>query len=159
MTLLKWLVIAALVIALMAVVAGRVGWMSGRAPNDLGVKDGKLKRPSPTPNSVSSQARLWPEAAAFIEPLVVPAGLEGPQAVDQLARVVAGMEGGRVVEQRSDYLRAEFTTRLLRYVDDVEFWVDPATRAVQVRSASRVGRRDFGVNRARVEAIRAAFTR
>ena len=43
----------------------------------------------------------------------------------------------------------------MKFVDDTEFWYDPAAQVVQVRSASRVGRRDFGVNRARVESIRA----
>ena len=42
----------------------------------------------------------------------------------------------------------------MRFVDDVEFWADPASGVVHVRSASRVGRKDFGVNRARIEAIR-----
>jgi len=58
------------------------------------------------------------------------------------------------VEQRDDYLYARFETQLLRFVDDAEFWYDPAAQAIQVRSASRLGRKDFGVNRARVEAIR-----
>jgi uncharacterized protein (DUF1499 family) len=59
-----------------------------------------------------------------------------------------------VVEARADYLRATFTTRLMKFTDDVEFWLDPAAGVVQVRSASRLGRKDFGTNRARVEALR-----
>jgi uncharacterized protein (DUF1499 family) len=47
----------------------------------------------------------------------------------------------------------------MRFVDDVEFWVDPAAGVVQVRSASRVGRKDLGVNRARIEAIRERLAR
>jgi uncharacterized protein (DUF1499 family) len=49
----------------------------------------------------------------------------------------------------------EFSSRWMKFVDDAEFWFDPSTRAVQVRSASRLGRKDFGVNRERIEAIRA----
>ena len=64
------------------------------------------------------------------------------------------MPGAEVVKSEPDYLYAQFTTRLMKYVDDVEFWFDPAAQAVQVRSASRLGNRDFGVNRDRVEAIR-----
>ena len=63
--------------------------------------------------------------------------------------------GARVVEDRADYLRVEFMTRWLRFVDDAEFWLDPASNVIHVRSASRLGRKDFGVNRARIEAIRA----
>jgi uncharacterized protein (DUF1499 family) len=73
----------------------------------------------------------------------------------RLRAVIDRLPGARVVEQRDDYLYARFQTRLLRFVDDAEFWYDPAAQAIQVRSASRLGRKDFGVNRARVEAIRA----
>ena len=64
------------------------------------------------------------------------------------------MPGAEVVKSEPDYLYAQYTTRLMKYVDDVEFWYDPAKQVVQVRSASRLGSRDFGVNRARVDAIR-----
>ena len=57
-----------------------------------------------------------------------------------------------IVRDERDYLYAEFRSRLLGYVDDVEFFFDGA--AIQVRSGSRLGRRDFGVNRKRVETIR-----
>jgi hypothetical protein len=61
--------------------------------------------------------------------------------------------------ERADYLGVEFITRWLRFVDDSEFWLDPANNAIQVRSSSRLGSRDFGVNRARIEAIRARWYR
>jgi uncharacterized protein (DUF1499 family) len=60
-----------------------------------------------------------------------------------------------VVSANRDYLRVQFTTRWLGFVDDAEFWADPGAGVVQVRSASRLGRRDFGANRARIEALRA----
>jgi uncharacterized protein (DUF1499 family) len=62
-----------------------------------------------------------------------------------------------VVKSDSDYLYAQFTTRFMKFVDDVEFWFDPAHSVIQLRSASRVGRRDLGVNRKRIEAVRAAL--
>ena len=62
--------------------------------------------------------------------------------------------GARMVEERADSLRVEFTSRWLRFVDDAEFWAAPAARVVQVRSSSRLGRRDFGVNGKRIEALR-----
>ena len=68
--------------------------------------------------------------------------------------VVERMPGATVVEQRDDYLYAQFETSAMRFVDDVEFWYDPTAQAIAVRSASRIGRKDFGVNRARIEAIR-----
>jgi uncharacterized protein (DUF1499 family) len=54
-------------------------------------------------------------------------------------------------------LYAEFRTPLMRYVDDVEFFFDGAL--VHVRSCSRLGRRDFGANRKRVERLRALIER
>ena len=65
--------------------------------------------------------------------------------------------GIEVVEQRPDYLYAQAQTRWLKFVDDLEFWVNPASGVIELRSASRIGRKDFGVNRQRVEAIRAAY--
>jgi uncharacterized protein (DUF1499 family) len=74
--------------------------------------------------------------------------------IAKIAAIVEDLPGARIVEQRDDYLYAQFTTPLMRFVDDVEFWFDPAANVVQVRSASRVGRRDFGVNRERIDSIR-----
>ena len=67
------------------------------------------------------------------------------------------MAGARVVKSDTDYLYARYTTPLRKFVDDVEFWYDPVPRVIQVRSASRVGKGDMGVNRKRIEAVRAAL--
>ena len=67
------------------------------------------------------------------------------------------MPGASVVESKPGYLYVRFTTRWLKFVDDTEFWADPAAGVVQVRSASRLGKKDFGANRARIEAIRASL--
>ena len=67
------------------------------------------------------------------------------------------MAGAKVVKSESDYLYAQYTTPLMKFVDDVEFWYDPDARVIQVRSASRIGKGDMGVNRKRIEAVRAAL--
>lgn len=158
----RWITMAlatAAALPLLLLAAGQAGALAGRPPTDLGVRDGRLKPPSRTPNSVSSQAALWPgipqRAYAQIAPL--PLQGDGPATIARLRSVVAAMPGAEVVEVRDDYLYARFTTRWLKFVDDAEFWVDPEAQVLQVRSASRLGQRDFGVNRARVEAIRAAL--
>ena len=149
-----WVIVAAVAV----LVAARLGAFSGRAPDNLGVREGKLKPPSKTPNSVSSQADLWPDAPqreyARIAPIALVGG-DGKATIERIAQVVEGLPGARIVERRDDYLYAQFTTALMRFTDDVEFWFDPAAGVVQVRSASRVGRKDFGVTRARIENIRA----
>ena len=70
-------------------------------------------------------------------------------------KAVEGMRDATVIRQEGGYLYAEFRTKLMRFVDDVEFLYDEKAGLIHVRSASRLGRRDFGVNRARVEALRA----
>lgn len=141
--------------------AGQAGWLAGTPPADLGVREGRLAAPRATPNSVSSQARLWAghprRDSAFIEPLAVPAGEDGTAALRRLAARVAAVPGARVVEQRGDYLRAEFTTRWLRFVDDAEFLLDAPAGVIHLRSASRLGEGDQGANRQRMEALRRAF--
>jgi uncharacterized protein (DUF1499 family) len=150
-------VVALLLAAVAVLVAARLGAFSGRAPENLGLRDGKLKPPSKTPNSVSSQAGLWADhpqrEGAQIAPLAVQG--DGSAALARLAQIIEAMEGAHIVERRPDYLYVQFTTRWMRFVDDAEFWFDPAAGVIQLRSASRVGGKDFGVNRARIEAIRA----
>ena len=153
---LKWVLIVAAVAAIAAVIAGQAGLLRGSAPDDLGVRDGKLKRPSKTPNSVSSQADAWPDhpqqAYARIAPLALRE--DGPATIARLAALCQGLPGATVVSSKPDYLYVQFQTPWLKFVDDAEFWYDPAAKVVQVRSASRIGRKDFGVNRARVESMR-----
>lgn len=147
-----------IVLPLLVLAAGQFGWLAGQAPNDLGVREGKLKPPSRTDNSVSSQAALWPEgeyASRYAQIAPLSSGGSGSATMARLRTLLKAWPGARVVEDRTDYLRVEFMTRWLRFVDDAEFWLDPATDVIQVRSASRLGRKDFGVNRKRIEAIRA----
>ena len=77
--------------------------------------------------------------------------------IAKIKLVVEPMAGATVVKSDADYLYAQYTTPLMKFVDDVEFWYDPAAQAIQVRSASRVGKSDLGVNRKRIDAVRAAL--
>jgi uncharacterized protein (DUF1499 family) len=156
---LKWLLIVVLALVVLAVLAGQLGLLRGSAPKDLGVRDGKLKAPSKTPNSVTSQADLWPDhplqSYARIAPLALKG--DGPATLARLKTIISSMPGAQLVTAEGDYLYAQFTTPLMKYTDDVEFWFDRANGVVQVRSASRLGQKDFAANRNRVEAIRATL--
>jgi uncharacterized protein (DUF1499 family) len=113
--------------------------------NGVGARDGELAPCKRTPNCVSSQADPA-DREHYIAPLAYPGTIAGlRRALERLPRVT-------VIGERPDYLYAEFRTPLMRYVDDVEFL--KAGSVLHVRSASRLGRRDFGVNRKRVERIR-----
>lgn len=159
MLILKWLVIGIAVLAVAVIIAGRLGLLQGSAPADLGVRDGRLKPPSSSPNSVSSQAQLHPQHPRHVEAQIAPLRYtgDGAAAFSRLQALVEATPGARVVKREADYLYATYTTSVLRFVDDVEFWLDPAGGVIQVRSASRLGESDLGANRARIEALRAKF--
>jgi len=123
--------------------------LSGRRPADLGVRDGKFTAArSWKPNWVSSQAD--PGDAHFIAPIRMTG--DANAAIQRVAQAVGAFPRTRIVEQKGAYLYAEFSTKLMGFTDDVEFYADG--RALQVRSSSRLGVRDFDVNRKRVEALR-----
>jgi uncharacterized protein (DUF1499 family) len=161
MKLLGLLLLALVVGPIVLVVAGQAGLLKGSMPGDLGVRDGKLKPPSRTANSVSSQVTLHQgDGAEYarIEPIRYdPARMDGAAALTRVGAIVLKMPGARIVQNGPDYLYVQFQTRWLKFVDDAEFAIVGNEPVIHVRSASRIGRKDFGVNRARVESIRAAF--
>lgn len=145
-----------IILPLVVFAAGQFGLLKGRPPAESGLRDGKLRPPSRTPNSVSSQAHLWPEGEHAVDATIEPLAFtqDSALAMNRLRDVLAGWPGARIVENNPEYLAVQFETRWLRFVDDAEFLLDPAAKVIHVRSASRIGRRDFGTNRVRIEAIR-----
>jgi uncharacterized protein (DUF1499 family) len=125
---------------------------SWKRPANLGVKDGRLAPCKRTPNCVSSQAD-----PADREHYIAPIAFRG--SMQDLRRAVESMERATVISAERNYLYAEYRSRLMRYVDDVELYYDEKQGMVHVRSASRLGRRDFGVNRNRIEALRRLIRR
>jgi uncharacterized protein (DUF1499 family) len=111
----------------------------------VGVRDGRLAPCKRTPNCVSSQADPA-DREHYVAPLAFAGTIAG------LRRVLERLPRVKVIREEPEYLYAEFRTPLMRYVDDVEFL--RAGSVLHVRSASRLGRRDFGVNRGRVEKLR-----
>lgn len=88
-----------------------------------------------------------------------PTDFEGDpaRAWDHLREVLKAQPNAQIITDQDAYLHAEFSSRWLGFVDDVEFLLDQSADRIHVRSASRLGYSDFGVNRARVEALREAF--
>ncbi|MEM9907495.1 MAG: DUF1499 domain-containing protein [Cyanobacteria bacterium P01_D01_bin.44] len=127
---------------------------SGKQPTNLGVKQGQLLSCPDSPNCVSSQANASDEEH-FIAPIETK--LAPSDAIAKLKSIIEGMERSKINEASDDYLYAEFASKIMGFVDDIEFYVDPASGMIQVRSAARLGRSDLGVNRKRVETIREAF--
>lgn len=126
------------------------GIFAGQVPPELGLHDGRLAGCPPRPNCVSSVAS---DADHRVAPL--PLTGDATAAMLQVAEVVRGEPGASVVTQRPDYLHAEFESAVFGFVDDVEFHAGRGR--IDVRSASRLGYYDFGVNRRRVERLRAVL--
>lgn len=137
-----------MIVGLIVAVMGCVGSRTTR----IGMAEGKFTPCPKAPNCVSSQAT---DKLHAIEPFSCTGSPEEVRA--RLLAVVQGMKRAKVVTAQERYLHVEFTSAVFRFVDDVEFYLDDEKKVVQIRSASRVGRSDFGVNRRRMEAIRKLF--
>jgi uncharacterized protein (DUF1499 family) len=129
---------------------------SWKRPDNLGVMGGRLAPCKRTPNCVSSQAD-----PADAEHYIAPIAFKGTaaQAMAAARRAIQSMERTTIVHEEPGYTYAEFRSKLLGYVDDVELLYDEKAGVFHVRSASRLGRRDFGVNRQRIEELRRLITR
>ena len=124
---------------------------SGR--DHLGASGGRLSGCLKSPNCVSTQAT---DAGHHIAPLPFEGAAE--DAMDRIILVATKMRGLTLALRQEGYLHFECRSRLFGFIDDLEFFVEPNGREIQIRSASRLGYSDFGVNRARVKKIRQAFT-
>lgn len=124
--------------------------MTGSAPTNLGLTGGKLTSCPDSPNCVSSLAT---DAGHAIAPFVL--DRSSGAAKEELRQAVARLPRVKLISETENYLHFEFRSLIFRFVDDVEFHLDDATKTIHIRSASRVGHSDFGVNRRRVETIRA----
>jgi uncharacterized protein (DUF1499 family) len=121
---------------------------SGKLPATLG-----QFAPCPdSPNCVSTKATDDEHA---IDPL--PYSTTKANAKKRLLEIIHSLPRTQVATDQPDYLHIEFTSQVLRFVDDVEFYLGVTDRTIHFRSASRVGHSDLGVNRKRMEAIRKRF--
>lgn len=146
-----------LVLPLGLLTIGQFGLLTGKQPTDLGLHDGMLKPPVlASSNVVSSYAALQPHTAYHVIDPIAYTG-KGDTAFRKLAALVGKMEGATVITSDPGYLYAQFQSRLLKFTDDVEFVLDASTSVIQMRSASRLGIKDLGANRTRLEEIRTLF--
>jgi uncharacterized protein (DUF1499 family) len=112
-------------------------------------------RLSPCPESPNCVSSLSKEKSHYVEPLTYNTPVE--EARDKLISVIQSMKRSDIVTVDNTYLHATFKSSLFGFVDDVEFSFDDGKKIIDVRSASRTGYYDLGVNRRRVEEIRKRF--
>ena len=144
------IVVLASLLALFVIGFMVLGQISQTRPKNLGIHDGRLTPLAPTPNGVSSQSTT---EAQVIEPLRFTKSPAEAKAC--LKDVLRRQPRATLIEETDRYLHVEFRSHLFHFVDDVEFLIED--HVIQVRSASRVGRSDLGVNRKRIESLRLGF--
>ncbi|MDJ0651101.1 MAG: DUF1499 domain-containing protein [Xenococcaceae cyanobacterium MO_188.B19] len=119
--------------------------------SSLGVKDGYLSPCPETPNCVVSQKT---DTIHEISPIEYHTDQATARAT--LLKVLTVVPRTTVTEQTENYIRAESKSRIFKFVDDLEFYFPDKEKVIHLRSASRVGESDLGVNRRRIEQIRLA---
>lgn len=77
--------------------------------------------------------------------------------MQRLKSLITSMNGITIITSSDDYLHAECKTPIIGFIDDLEFYWSESEKICHVRSASRIGYHDLGVNRRRVEKIRHTF--
>ncbi len=130
--------------------SGESKLFAGTRPTNLGVHSGQLASCPSTPNCVISQS---PDVKHTIEPFTYNSSPR--EALDKLKTVIQSFKQAKVITETENYLYAEFTIPIVGFVDDVEFLLDEDAKVIHLRSASRLGESDLGVNRKRIETIRA----
>jgi uncharacterized protein (DUF1499 family) len=123
---------------------------AGTQPTNIGINNGKLTACPSTPNCVNSQ--ISANDSQKIEPIKFTGDIS--TTIAKLKQSISSMPRTSIIKETNNYLYVEFASKLMGFVDDVEFYVDNDNKLIQVRSASRLGESDWGVNRQRIEEIR-----
>jgi uncharacterized protein (DUF1499 family) len=121
-------------------------------PKSLGVNNGQLSPMPQSPNAVSSQTD---DAGKQVDAL--PMTGSGLQTKQKIIGCLTEMRGNVINNETGNYLHSVFTSRLMRFKDDVEFYIDESAKLVHFRSASRVGHSDLGANRKRYQAFKELY--
>jgi uncharacterized protein (DUF1499 family) len=115
---------------------------------ELGVRNGELSALSKKPNCVSSQSE---NASKKVHALAYSKAAN--EQMEKVVNVISGMSGAEIMQKSDNYLYAVFTTKIMRFKDDVEIYLDEESKRLHFRSASRLGYSDLGVNRKRYDAF------
>jgi uncharacterized protein (DUF1499 family) len=138
--------VAVLSITTFIAIPGEKTMFAGKRPANIGIVSGKLAPCPSSPNCVSSFSQ---DAEHKIEPLAYTSSQS--EAMAKLKGAIESLGKTKIITATDNYLYAEFTSALMGFVDDVEFLLDDQAKVIHVRSASRLGETDLGVNRKRIE--------
>jgi len=125
-----------------------------RSGDAAGLVEGRLSKCPNKPNCVSSEQKS--DTGHYVEPIAI--SMDNASEVLPILRTSIHEMGGSIESESDNYLAATFTSSFFRFVDDLEVRIDPAESLIHIRSASRVGHSDAGVNRKRVELLRKLYS-
>ncbi|MCF6266829.1 MAG: DUF1499 domain-containing protein [Desulfuromusa sp.] len=125
---------------------------SGKRPSNLGISDSRLAPCPASPNCLSSDAH---DSDHKTSPFLISG--DPSEAWAAAREIVAALPRTRIVNETPEYLHAECRSSVFRFVDNLELHLRPSAGIIAVRSASRLGHSDFGVNKRRIETLRAAL--
>lgn len=125
---------------------------TGCRPSETGLTPSGLPPCPDRPNCVTTQGGTGEQV---LQPLTYRS--DRLTAYTKIKQIISQLENAAIVEENPAYLHAEFKSRYMGFVDDVEFWFPGDASVIHMRSASRLGYSDFGVNRKRMEHIRTLF--
>ena len=148
----KIIFIIILFLIILIVIALMVLGYSSRSGVPAGMSDGKLTKCPDKPNCLCSEYK--DDTAHYIDPLIIPEITESTRNI-----LIESIKeaGGTIQTESTDYIAAVFSSSVFGFMDDLEVRIDKNKNEIQFRSASRVGYNDLGVNRKRVESIKALF--
>ena len=124
---------------------------AGQPPSNLGSQSQPLAQCPSTPNCVSSYDAV--EDSHYIKPISSKLSIKAKH--QKLTQIISNTDNTQITQSSPAYIRAEYTSAFWGFVDDVEFVLEDTQ--IQMRSASRLGYSDLGVNRKRLESIRSEF--
>jgi uncharacterized protein (DUF1499 family) len=150
---LKILIITIISLVLLATVGLFVIAYLSKSAVANGLVGDRLTQCPGTPNCVCSEFES--DVEHYIEPLII-SNADAAQVMARITTIVGEM-GGAIQAEKTDYLAATFTSSIFRFIDDLEIRIDTEQQVIHLRSASRVGRGDGGVNRKRVERLKQLF--
>ena len=126
-----------------------VGGCSGKRPDEIGIDPSWLRGCPKSPNCVSSEAKDEQHAIEVFR-------LKGDPNVSWplIQGEIVSMPGWVIVTATDNFIHVECKSRIFRFIDDLELYLNSSNEVISMRSASRIGYSDFGANRRRVELLR-----
>ncbi len=146
------LIVIAVILVISLIANISLAIKSQKMPKTLGLQDGKLRPCPDSPNCVCSEKHTKDDKQHFIDPIRV----RSEKKLNELKQLIIS-QGGTIHTDENNYVHATYSSRLFRFVDDVELRFEPEKKLLHIRSASRMGQSDFGVNRKRVNALKRVF--